>query len=117
MMCIPVESRSDQSHVIALFCAFNKRNSTASSSGGTGVGATAAAVGNSNSASAAAAANAVTAAGIAAFDPSDEIKANNTFRYTTTVLTSTIAYQKERRLKMQTETMLNVAKNLFSQLG
>ena len=80
MLCIPVESRSDQSHVIALFCAFNKRNG-------------------------------------ASFDPMDEIKAHNTFRYTTTVLTSTIAYQKEKRLKTQTETMLNVAKNLFSQLG
>ena len=32
MLCIPVESRSDQSHVIALFCAFNKRTPPQSAS-------------------------------------------------------------------------------------
>ena len=39
------------------------------------------------------------------------------FQYTATVLTSTVAFQREQRLKNQTETLLKVAKNLFRQLG
>jgi len=38
------------------------------------------------------------------------------FEYTAAVLTSTLAVQNEIRLKKQTQTMLQVAKNLFSQL-
>ncbi|XP_063714234.1 cGMP-dependent 3',5'-cyclic phosphodiesterase-like isoform X2 [Symsagittifera roscoffensis] len=136
MLCMPVESRSDQSHVIALFCAFNKRrpaasaadssntntptntitqnNNYSSSSSVPHTGTTSSVTSATGSAAVGSGASQTVA--FADFDAMDEIKAHNTFRYTTTVLTSTIAYQKEKRLKTQTETMLNVAKNLFSQL-
>ncbi|XP_013411508.1 cGMP-dependent 3',5'-cyclic phosphodiesterase-like [Lingula anatina] len=38
------------------------------------------------------------------------------FKYTATVLTSTVAFQNERKLKNQTEALLQVAKNLFTHL-
>ncbi|XP_076070343.1 uncharacterized protein LOC143042018 isoform X1 [Mytilus galloprovincialis] len=39
------------------------------------------------------------------------------FQYTSTVLTSTLAFQNERKLKIQTQAMLQVARNLFTHLG
>ncbi|XP_071847542.1 cGMP-dependent 3',5'-cyclic phosphodiesterase-like isoform X2 [Apostichopus japonicus] len=39
------------------------------------------------------------------------------FRYTVPVLTSTLALQTERELKQDTQSMLQVAKNLFTHLG
>ncbi|XP_078325409.1 uncharacterized protein LOC111123979 isoform X6 [Crassostrea virginica] len=39
------------------------------------------------------------------------------FQYTSTVLTSTLAFQNERKLKLQTQAMLQVARNLFTHLG
>ncbi|VDI06103.1 cGMP-dependent 3',5'-cyclic phosphodiesterase, partial [Mytilus galloprovincialis] len=38
------------------------------------------------------------------------------FQYTSTVLTSTLAFQNERKLKIQTQAMLQVARNLFTHL-
>eukprot|EP00105_Crassostrea_gigas_P020117 XP_011438817.1 PREDICTED: cGMP-dependent 3',5'-cyclic phosphodiesterase isoform X2 [Crassostrea gigas] len=38
------------------------------------------------------------------------------FQYTSTVLTSTLAFQNERKLKLQTQAMLQVARNLFTHL-
>ncbi|XP_014671701.1 PREDICTED: cGMP-dependent 3',5'-cyclic phosphodiesterase-like [Priapulus caudatus] len=47
----------------------------------------------------------------------DDIKVIQTcFKYTAPVLTSTLAFQKERMLKNQTQTLLHVAKNLFTHL-
>ncbi|XP_060579444.1 cGMP-dependent 3',5'-cyclic phosphodiesterase-like [Ruditapes philippinarum] len=39
------------------------------------------------------------------------------FRYTSTVLTSTLAFQNERKLKQQTQALLTVARDLFTNLG
>ncbi|XP_056010642.1 cGMP-dependent 3',5'-cyclic phosphodiesterase-like isoform X1 [Ostrea edulis] len=39
------------------------------------------------------------------------------FQYTSTVLTSTLAFQNERKLKLHTQAMLQVARNLFTHLG
>ncbi|XP_074649762.1 cGMP-dependent 3',5'-cyclic phosphodiesterase-like isoform X2 [Tubulanus polymorphus] len=48
---------------------------------------------------------------------SDDIAAiQECFEYTATVLTSTLAFQKEQKLKNQTTALLKVAKNLFRQL-
>ncbi|WAQ97874.1 PDE2A-like protein [Mya arenaria] len=38
------------------------------------------------------------------------------FRYTATVLTSTLAFQNERKLKVQTQALLKVARHLFTNL-
>ncbi|XP_048778006.1 cGMP-dependent 3',5'-cyclic phosphodiesterase-like isoform X8 [Ostrea edulis] len=38
------------------------------------------------------------------------------FQYTSTVLTSTLAFQNERKLKLHTQAMLQVARNLFTHL-
>ncbi|KAL4230916.1 cGMP-dependent 3' [Mactra antiquata] len=38
------------------------------------------------------------------------------FRYTATVLTSTLAFQNERKLKIQTQALLQVARDLFTNL-
>lgn len=38
------------------------------------------------------------------------------FQYTSSVLTSTLAFQNERKLKIQTQAMLQVARNLFTHL-
>ncbi|XP_064609581.1 cGMP-dependent 3',5'-cyclic phosphodiesterase-like [Liolophura sinensis] len=48
----------------------------------------------------------------------DDIQAvQHCFKYTSTVLTSTLAVQNERRLKNETQTLLQVARNLFTHLG
>ncbi|XP_041357015.1 cGMP-dependent 3',5'-cyclic phosphodiesterase-like isoform X2 [Gigantopelta aegis] len=39
------------------------------------------------------------------------------FQYTATVLTSTLAFQNERKLKDQTQALLHVARKLFTRLG
>uniref|UniRef100_A0A2C9LI80 GAF domain-containing protein n=1 Tax=Biomphalaria glabrata TaxID=6526 RepID=A0A2C9LI80_BIOGL len=39
------------------------------------------------------------------------------FKYTATVLTSTLAFQNERKLKNQTQALLLVARKLFTRLG
>ncbi|XP_021362109.1 cGMP-dependent 3',5'-cyclic phosphodiesterase-like isoform X1 [Mizuhopecten yessoensis] len=39
------------------------------------------------------------------------------FKYTAAILTNTLAFQNERKLKKQTQAMLEVAKNLFTHLG
>ncbi|XP_052278028.1 cGMP-dependent 3',5'-cyclic phosphodiesterase-like isoform X1 [Dreissena polymorpha] len=39
------------------------------------------------------------------------------FRYTVTVLTSTLAFQNEHKLKVQTQALLQVARHLFTNLG
>lgn len=51
------------------------------------------------------------------FTQSDVDAVTECFLYTAPVLTSTIAFRIERRIKMQTETLLQVAKNIFRKLG
>ncbi|XP_063288726.1 cGMP-dependent 3',5'-cyclic phosphodiesterase isoform X2 [Pelobates fuscus] len=46
----------------------------------------------------------------------DEHKIQHCFRYTSTVLTSTLAFQKEEKLKCECQALLQVAKNLFTHL-
>ncbi|XP_068251449.1 LOW QUALITY PROTEIN: cGMP-dependent 3',5'-cyclic phosphodiesterase [Nyctibius grandis] len=47
----------------------------------------------------------------------DEHKIQHCFCYTSTVLTSTLAFQKEQKLKCECQALLQVAKNLFTHLG
>ncbi|XP_068122668.1 cGMP-dependent 3',5'-cyclic phosphodiesterase isoform X1 [Hyperolius riggenbachi] len=46
----------------------------------------------------------------------DEHKIQHCFCYTSTVLTSTLAFQKEQKLKNECQALLQVAKNLFTHL-
>uniref|UniRef100_A0A8C8K6X6 Phosphodiesterase n=1 Tax=Oncorhynchus tshawytscha TaxID=74940 RepID=A0A8C8K6X6_ONCTS len=46
----------------------------------------------------------------------DEHIVQHCFRYTSSVLTSTLAFQKEQRLKYECQALLQVAKNLFTHL-
>ncbi|XP_043548660.1 cGMP-dependent 3',5'-cyclic phosphodiesterase [Chiloscyllium plagiosum] len=46
----------------------------------------------------------------------DEHKIRHCFRYTATVLTSTMSVQKERKLKIECQALLQVARNLFTHL-
>uniref|UniRef100_A0A674A9L2 Phosphodiesterase n=1 Tax=Salmo trutta TaxID=8032 RepID=A0A674A9L2_SALTR len=46
----------------------------------------------------------------------DEHKIQHCFCYTSTVLTSTLAFQKEQKLKVECQALLQVAKNLFTHL-
>ncbi|XP_036380143.1 cGMP-dependent 3',5'-cyclic phosphodiesterase-like [Megalops cyprinoides] len=46
----------------------------------------------------------------------DERKIQHCFRYTSSVLTSTLAFQKEQKLKSECQALLQVAKNLFTHL-
>lgn len=46
----------------------------------------------------------------------DECIVQHCFRYTSSVLTSTLAFQKEQRLKYECQALLQVAKNLFTHL-
>ncbi|XP_018421550.1 PREDICTED: cGMP-dependent 3',5'-cyclic phosphodiesterase-like, partial [Nanorana parkeri] len=46
----------------------------------------------------------------------DEHKIQHCFCYTSTVLTSTLAFQKEQKLKCECQALLQVAKNLFTHL-
>ncbi|XP_064206882.1 cGMP-dependent 3',5'-cyclic phosphodiesterase-like isoform X2 [Anguilla rostrata] len=46
----------------------------------------------------------------------DEWKIQHCFRYTSPVLTSTLAFQKEQKLKSECQALLQVAKNLFTHL-
>ncbi|XP_048838063.1 cGMP-dependent 3',5'-cyclic phosphodiesterase isoform X1 [Brienomyrus brachyistius] len=46
----------------------------------------------------------------------DEEKIQHCFCYTSTVLTSTLAFQKEQKLKFECQALLQVAKNLFTHL-
>ncbi|XP_052828434.1 cGMP-dependent 3',5'-cyclic phosphodiesterase isoform X2 [Octopus bimaculoides] len=50
------------------------------------------------------------------FCPDDVHIIKHCFKYTATVLTSTLAYQNERKLKDQTKALLQVARNLFTHL-
>ncbi|KAJ8347833.1 hypothetical protein SKAU_G00264220 [Synaphobranchus kaupii] len=46
----------------------------------------------------------------------DEWKIQHCFHYTSSVLTSTLAFQKEQKLKSECQALLQVAKNLFTHL-
>ncbi|XP_048121116.1 cGMP-dependent 3',5'-cyclic phosphodiesterase isoform X2 [Alosa alosa] len=48
--------------------------------------------------------------------PADEHVIQHCFCYTSTVLTSTLAFQKEQKLKQECQALLQVAKNLFTHL-
>ncbi|NXI69380.1 PDE2A phosphodiesterase, partial [Anseranas semipalmata] len=50
------------------------------------------------------------------FTERDEHKIQHCFCYTSTVLTSTLAFQKEQKLKCECQALLQVAKNLFTHL-
>ncbi|XP_019621738.1 PREDICTED: cGMP-dependent 3',5'-cyclic phosphodiesterase-like isoform X2 [Branchiostoma belcheri] len=50
------------------------------------------------------------------FSSGDASQILTCFTYTSTVLTSTLAVQKERKLKLETQSMLQIAKNLFTHL-
>ncbi|XP_072333561.1 cGMP-dependent 3',5'-cyclic phosphodiesterase isoform X5 [Scyliorhinus torazame] len=50
------------------------------------------------------------------FTEMDEQKIQHCFRYTATVLTSTMSVQKERKLKTECQALLQVARNLFTHL-
>uniref|UniRef100_A0A8D2NE85 Phosphodiesterase n=1 Tax=Zonotrichia albicollis TaxID=44394 RepID=A0A8D2NE85_ZONAL len=50
------------------------------------------------------------------FTDTDEHKIQHCFCYTSTVLTSTLAFQKEQKLKCECQALLQVAKNLFTHL-
>ncbi|XP_048809542.1 cGMP-dependent 3',5'-cyclic phosphodiesterase [Lagopus muta] len=50
------------------------------------------------------------------FTQQDEHKIQHCFCYTSTVLTSTLAFQKEQKLKCECQALLQVAKNLFTHL-
>ncbi|NWY27655.1 PDE2A phosphodiesterase, partial [Pheucticus melanocephalus] len=52
----------------------------------------------------------------ASFTDTDEHKIQHCFCYTSTVLTSTLAFQKEQKLKCECQALLQVAKNLFTHL-
>ncbi|NXN97616.1 PDE2A phosphodiesterase, partial [Rhinopomastus cyanomelas] len=50
------------------------------------------------------------------YTETDEHKIQHCFCYTSTVLTSTLAFQKEQKLKCECQALLQVAKNLFTHL-
>ncbi|CAG5118533.1 unnamed protein product, partial [Candidula unifasciata] len=50
------------------------------------------------------------------FNEEDIEMIHQCFRYTATVLSSTLAFQNERKLKDQTQALLQVAKKLFTRL-
>ncbi|KAI1893965.1 hypothetical protein AGOR_G00129090 [Albula goreensis] len=50
------------------------------------------------------------------YTEADERKIQHCFCYTSTVLTSTLAFQKEQKLKFECQALLQVAKNLFTHL-
>ncbi|XP_023095229.1 cGMP-dependent 3',5'-cyclic phosphodiesterase isoform X1 [Lynx canadensis] len=50
------------------------------------------------------------------FTDQDEHVIQHCFHYTSTVLTSTLAFQKEQKLKCECQALLQVAKNLFTHL-
>ncbi|XP_078719307.1 cGMP-dependent 3',5'-cyclic phosphodiesterase [Lampetra fluviatilis] len=50
------------------------------------------------------------------YTETDERKIQHCFCFTSTVLTSTIAFQKEQKLKFECQALLQVAKNLFTHL-
>ncbi|NWR35510.1 PDE2A phosphodiesterase, partial [Tachuris rubrigastra] len=52
----------------------------------------------------------------ASYTDMDEHKIQHCFCYTSTVLTSTLAFQKEQKLKCECQALLQVAKNLFTHL-
>ncbi|NXU45643.1 PDE2A phosphodiesterase, partial [Drymodes brunneopygia] len=52
----------------------------------------------------------------ASYTDADEHKIQHCFCYTSTVLTSTLAFQKEQKLKCECQALLQVAKNLFTHL-
>ncbi|KAJ8280411.1 hypothetical protein GJAV_G00054240 [Gymnothorax javanicus] len=50
------------------------------------------------------------------YTEADERRIQHCFCYTSTVLTSTLAFQKEQKLKFECQALLQVAKNLFTHL-
>ncbi|GAB6033257.1 cGMP-dependent 3',5'-cyclic phosphodiesterase [Chamberlinius hualienensis] len=50
------------------------------------------------------------------FNSQDELVIEECFKYTAAVLLNTLAYEEEKRLKLQCQSLLTVAKNLFSHL-
>ncbi|NXW19189.1 PDE2A phosphodiesterase, partial [Circaetus pectoralis] len=90
MLCVPVISRAT-SQVVALACAFNKLSGERGDRGES-VGAP------------------------PSYTEADEHKIQHCFCYTSTVLTSTLAFQKEQKLKCECQALLQVAKNLFTHL-
>ncbi|NXM35272.1 PDE2A phosphodiesterase, partial [Oxyruncus cristatus] len=86
MLCVPVISRAT-SQVVALACAFNKLSGERE-----------------------------LRCPPASYTDVDEHKIQHCFCYTSTVLTSTLAFQKEQKLKCECQALLQVAKNLFTHL-
>ncbi|NXQ60656.1 PDE2A phosphodiesterase, partial [Anthoscopus minutus] len=86
MLCVPVISRAT-SQVVALACAFNKLSGERE-----------------------------LRYAPASYTDTDEHKIQHCFCYTSTVLTSTLAFQKEQKLKCECQALLQVAKNLFTHL-
>ncbi|NXG14751.1 PDE2A phosphodiesterase, partial [Grallaria varia] len=86
MLCVPVISRAT-SQVVALACAFNKLSRERE-----------------------------LRCHPASYTDTDEHKIQHCFCYTSTVLTSTLAFQKEQKLKCECQALLQVAKNLFTHL-
>ncbi|NXA89228.1 PDE2A phosphodiesterase, partial [Melanocharis versteri] len=86
MLCVPVISRAT-SQVVALACAFNKLSGERE-----------------------------LRCAPASYTDTDEHKIQHCFCYTSTVLTSTLAFQKEQKLKCECQALLQVAKNLFTHL-
>ncbi|XP_042202321.1 cGMP-dependent 3',5'-cyclic phosphodiesterase-like, partial [Callorhinchus milii] len=50
------------------------------------------------------------------YTESDEHVIHHCFTYTSTVLTSTLAFQKQQKLNFECQILLQVAKNLFTHL-
>ncbi|GAB1292405.1 Phosphodiesterase [Apodemus speciosus] len=98
MLCVPVISRATD-QVVALACAFNKL--------GGDFHATDQVV---------ALVCAFNQLGGDFFTDEDEHVIQHCFHYTGTVLTSTLAFQKEQKLKCECQALLQVAKNLFTHL-
>uniref|UniRef100_A0AAZ3P3S0 Phosphodiesterase n=1 Tax=Oncorhynchus tshawytscha TaxID=74940 RepID=A0AAZ3P3S0_ONCTS len=86
LLCVPVVSRAT-GQVVALACAFNKQ-------GGQRIFPSSSLV----------------------HTDVDEHTIQHCFCYTSTVLTSTLAFQKEQKLKVECQALLQVAKNLFTHL-
>ncbi|NXX49864.1 PDE2A phosphodiesterase, partial [Tricholaema leucomelas] len=91
MLCVPVTSRAT-SQVVALACAFNKLSGDSWCPPWCPPGAP------------------------CSYTAADEHKIQHCFCYTSTVLTSTLAFQKEQKLKCECQALLQVAKNLFTHL-
>ncbi|XP_040820045.1 cGMP-dependent 3',5'-cyclic phosphodiesterase isoform X2 [Ochotona curzoniae] len=91
MLCVPVISRATD-QVVALACAFNKLGGAFPTP------------------------HCEPSCPTPRFTEQDEHVIQHCFHYTGTVLTSTLAFQKEQKLKCECQALLQVAKNLFTHL-